>query len=291
MTTDQIRAVDSFFDTAAAPDDLVSEAEEHARQIVAKARYEAFRMVTDARSEAEAILEEARPIHQLGGEDVPEAFETPDARLEAEETAQAIVEEARVTAASISEELVERARDEAAQIVSDANARLSADHTELLAEYQALEQKVEGARSVLATLEARLAAIAAPQPELQTVAPAPLPTNEATSEARVSRPNMIAPGRKAMWAAPENVQGAPLPVADTPPPPEEPTEPVAPVILDYSPSVEPGKKLSSTEENDEEPAERGSYYSRRSAKLPRIGDSAGHDALGAMKSVREASEY
>ena len=67
-------------------------------------------------------------------------------------------------------------------------------------------------------------------------------------------------------------------------------EPAAPVVLDYAPSVEPVKTASGEAIEENQPAERGSYYSRRSAKLPRLGDSAGHDALGAMKSVRRASE-
>jgi vacuolar-type H+-ATPase subunit H len=295
MTTDQMRTADTYVDFSTAPDKILTSAEDEARQIVAKARYEAFRMVTDARAEAEAILDEARPAHQLGGESEPDATDDPESRAAAQDEAAAIIAQAKTTAAEISREIVDGATEQADRILTEARERMTSEQAELVAEHLSLEQKVAGTRSVLETLEERLAAIAATEPAAPPERLAAPATAETTPPARVARPNMIAPGRKAMWASPENVEGAPVaPIdvsaANASDREELIDEPAAPVVLDYAPSVEPVKTASGEAIEENQPAERGSYYSRRSAKLPRLGDSAGHDALGAMKSVRRASE-
>lgn len=65
---------------------------------------------------------------------------------------------------------------------------------------------------------------------------------------------------------------------------EEPPRPV----LDYSPSV-PHPVTEEPLEDEDMPleSEKGSFYSRRSAKLPRIGDAGGKSALDMMRSLRE----
>ncbi len=65
---------------------------------------------------------------------------------------------------------------------------------------------------------------------------------------------------------------------------EEPEE--TPAVIDYAPSVQ----APSPETARPEPEERGSFYSRRSANLPRIGDAAGQSALDMMRSIRSSSE-
>ena len=65
---------------------------------------------------------------------------------------------------------------------------------------------------------------------------------------------------------------------------EEPPRPV----LDYSPSVPHPVAVDPVDDEDEPVAERGSFYSRRSAKLPRIGDAGGKGALDMMRSLRES---
>lgn len=58
-------------------------------------------------------------------------------------------------------------------------------------------------------------------------------------------------------------------------------------VMDYSPSVEPHEPQDDAEESEGDgPAEKGSFYSRRSAKLPRIGDAGGKSALDMMRSIR-----
>jgi cell division septum initiation protein DivIVA len=58
---------------------------------------------------------------------------------------------------------------------------------------------------------------------------------------------------------------------------------VAPFVFDYSPAVAPAPKPS--RKKSTERAE--SFYTRKSAKLPRIGTEAGQDALDVVKSMRE----
>ncbi|NHZ71009.1 MAG: hypothetical protein GWP18_05145, partial [Proteobacteria bacterium] len=71
--------------------------------------------------------------------------------------------------------------------------------------------------------------------------------------------------------------------------PPDPTEhrPTAHPPIDYSPSV-PATTESADEEADTkvEPEERGSFYSRRSAKLPSIGAAGGQSALDMTRSIR-----
>ncbi|MGI9666053.1 MAG: hypothetical protein ACR2N2_02990 [Acidimicrobiia bacterium] len=58
-------------------------------------------------------------------------------------------------------------------------------------------------------------------------------------------------------------------------------------VLDYSPSVEPpAPEVEQTVGETDGEAEKGSFYSRRSAKLPRIGDEGGKSALDMMRSIR-----
>lgn len=60
--------------------------------------------------------------------------------------------------------------------------------------------------------------------------------------------------------------------------------------VDYSPSVEPPSK---PEDGQNEPApveERGSFYHRRSAKLPRLGEEGGRGALDLSRALRNAMD-
>lgn len=62
-------------------------------------------------------------------------------------------------------------------------------------------------------------------------------------------------------------------------------------VLDYSPSVPHPVKAEDEHQDEAEPQEReekGSFYSRRSAKLPRIGEAGGKSALDMMRSIRES---
>jgi vacuolar-type H+-ATPase subunit H len=58
---------------------------------------------------------------------------------------------------------------------------------------------------------------------------------------------------------------------------------VAPFVIDYAPAVAPAPKPSRRKSTER--AE--TFYTRKSAKLPRIGTEAGQDALDVVKSMRE----
>ena len=100
---------------------------------------------------------------------------------------------------------------------------------------------------------------------------------------RVSRLRILADHLEERFAALANSAqpvAAPAAPAPQPPPKDESTAP----ILDYAPSVP--HPVAEPEPEAEPPTERGSFYSRRSAKLPSIGDAGGKSALDMMRAIR-----
>ena len=73
---------------------------------------------------------------------------------------------------------------------------------------------------------------------------------------------------------------------------EEAVDTTPGTTLDYSPSVPAPKRPVVEDDDGEVPmgTERGSFYSRRSAKLPSIGEAGGKSALDMMRSIRETLE-
>ena len=205
--TEQPAGTDSSGDGATS-----ASADDTAKKVLAKARYDAFRLVTDAREEAESILDEARA-------------EAAALVHEAEARAEAIIEEAR-------------AEVHAAEPPEDPPSTTSAV-SDLEAEHNELTERVGSLRALADQLEERFAALAA--------------TADAADE-----------------------------------PPAKATD----TTLDYSPSV-PAPERRAIDEDEDEPlagTERGSFYSRRSAKLPSIGEAGGKSALDMMRSIRETLE-
>lgn len=76
---------------------------------------------------------------------------------------------------------------------------------------------------------------------------------------------------------------APAPTVE--PPPVDP--PAAALDLDYPPSV---PAPATIDEPSDAEAPQASFYSRRSAKLPHIGESAGEDSFSAIRSMRAGLE-
>ena len=64
---------------------------------------------------------------------------------------------------------------------------------------------------------------------------------------------------------------------------------VAPII-DYSPAVDASRDGSEDEVSEADDSTKGSFYNRRSAKLPRIGDEGGRGALDMMRTIRSTLE-
>jgi len=222
---------DTQNEAAEAASDAVTVADtegEHAKELLAKARYDAFRMVTDGRKEAESILDLAR------------------------DEAARILAAAHETAASVAAS-AETEAEELESSAEESTAEASATETtvaELEEEHHQLTERVGSLRVLADQLEERFAALA-------TRAQTSSPQNEDSQQASA----------------------------------DQPTEQLAKPILDYSPAVAPPPKASDiSEEDDEEPVERGSFYSRRSAKLPSIGNAGGKSALDMMRAIRETSD-
>ncbi len=263
MTTDQIRAADTTNDISRDAAAVVDKASEEAKQIVAKARYDAFRMVTDARAEAESILAER------------DHADAPNPAVSAETAHDDGAQEL---------ESINAALQSSNAALQSVNAALQSANSALVAENQSLEHRVERTRALLTDLETRLARIAAtPNPATPTLVTAPVhsvDTTPAPAQPDMTEPPppAIEPGRKAMRAA---VTSSPDSTPGVEPPPVE-SSAVA-VDLDYSPSVPAPVPMA---EPDADAALKGSFYSRRSAKLPHIGENAGEDSFSAIRSMR-----
>lgn len=167
------------------------------------------------------------------------------------------------------EEILEDARSEAAGIVRDA-------------EMQA-ESIVDAAH-----VQAAEVARAAPEPDpgsdtAEAVASLEQEHEELTQ--RVSSLRELADQLEERFAALAETANASQPSIEGTPRP----------VLDYSPSV-PHEDPADAPEEPSPPVreagpvadgvERGSFYSRRSAKLPRIGDAGGKSALDMMRAIR-----
>jgi cell division septum initiation protein DivIVA len=169
----------------------------------------------------------------------------------AELTMESMAEKADSDAAAI----IESAREEAATIVASAHRtageqRMVEEKDELEAEHQALSDRVSTLRTLADQLEDRFAALAAPS------------TENAASEAQA---------RDATTTE------------------DSPTPGVSSPTIDYSPSAE----HPTDDEKNAEPevtAERDSFYNRRSANLPRIGEEGGRSTFDMTRSMRKLME-
>lgn len=76
------------------------------------------------------------------------------------------------------------------------------------------------------------------------------------------------------------------------PPPRETPAPDSPTsaTLDYSPSVAPPPKVVPKDPNDFADEAKESFYNRRSANLPRLGDDGGRSALDMTRAMRQSLE-
>lgn len=180
---------------------------------------------------------------------------------EARKEAETILDQAREEAAEITREaelkaesILDAARVQASEIRSsepvDTEDVTEEAVAELEAEHRQLTDQVGSLRALADQLEQRFAALAA-HAESPPAAPSATPHHEGSAPS---------------------------------------AEPAGPT-LDYSPSVPAPSRAEALaeKEHDGEEAEeeRGSFYSRRSAKLPRIGEAGGKSALDMMRSIRE----
>lgn len=200
-------------------------------------------------------------------------------------------DDASPSAADEAKQILAKARYEAFRLMTDAREEAEEILEQARAEAASIRNEAElQAESIVDAAHMQA-------DEVRGAAPPPEPTETAESVAqleqeheelteRVTSLRALADQLEERFAALAANAAAPRAELDEPPRP----------VLDYSPSVPPPPREpqvvvddadppSSTES---EPAERGSFYSRRSAKLPRIGDAGGHSALDMMRSIREA---
>ncbi len=273
MTTDQIMVTAMSSDTDEVASAVISRAEQEAKQIVAKARYEAFRMVTDARAEAEAILADQTPVSSTGSN-----IET------VSHAASEILEAAEAEAAAI----IEAAEMEAVSVIDRWTENLEHTNAALISEHEVLAERLDNTKQLLERLEARLVQIASAPPEIAPQAGTPPPLPQVPNLPTVLPPRAPRPSTSPPPAAVTDSVDAEL-HDDTSFEPtisgkHAATTPVEVSSLDYSPSVP--RPIPSVVNDEPANEERWSYYSRRSANLPRSGDSGSKDALSAMRSMR-----
>jgi hypothetical protein len=210
-------------------------------------------LLAKARYDAFGLMTEARNEAETILDEA--GAEAAGARTAAELTATMTVESAAAEAA----EIIESGREEAAAIIASAHRTAGeevslGDGDQLEAEHKALSDRVSTLRSLAAQLEDRFAALA-------TTAGAS--THEATPEPTMETTVEVTPTLQTS-TAPEEISPA----------------------IDYSPSADPQPKTA----QESSPAERDnreSFYNRRSAKLPRLGEDSGRSVLNMTRMMRE----
>lgn len=172
--------------------------------------------------------------------------------------------------------LVTEARKEAESIIDDAKSEAA----EIVREAEMTAESIRDAARINAS-ETRAASAIEIDPEKQA-AVEQLEAEHAELTERVGSLREIADQLEQRFAA--LVETTPTPTTDVAETEDVSTAPV----LDYQPSVPLAEPVDQHAEKADQPAkgEKGSFYSRRSAKLPSIGESAGKSALDMMRSIR-----
>ena len=194
--------------------------------------------------------------------------------------------------AAEAKEVLARARYEAFRLMTDARAEAEEILEQARAEAETIRTDAEmQAESIIDAAHLRADQVGTTEPAAETVeSVAQLEQEHEELTQRVSSLRTLADQLEERFAALAAHATAPRPELEEPPRP----------VLDYSPSVAPPAKVESDEADgstgtdegsaadvDEEvTGERGSFYSRRSAKLPRIGEAGGQSALDMMRTMR-----
>lgn len=197
-------------------------------------------------------------------------------------------------AAAEAKEVLAKARYEAFRLMTDARAEAEEILEQARAEAETIRTDAEmQAESIIDAAHLRADQVRTTEPAAETVeSVAQLEQEHEELTQRVSSLRTLADQLEERFAALAAHATAPRPELEEPPRP----------VLDYSPSVAPPPKVepdeadggtdtsaadgSEASADDEVTAERGSFYSRRSAKLPRIGEAGGQSALDMMRTMR-----
>jgi cell division septum initiation protein DivIVA len=260
--------------------DATGNAREQAEKILSEAKFEAFRLVTEANKDAEQIIARARD--EVG--DI-ERIEIPDAdidalRAEAKADADRIREAARADAERIlaeaqadAESKVAAAQSEALKMlteIKDESERMVEERDrELVRMREQFEQDHSNAIARIQTLQIVAADL---EHRLQNVASSALGEIQAiTTEiptVQISPPQANAPTQQDA-AYQEDPPLDSIPEAATA-------------------ESQPEAAAASERPAPQEEQAKGSFYSRRSARLPRIGAEAASGALAAVSAMRAA---
>ncbi len=222
------------------------EATKEAERIVADAREEATTILGEARREAFRLVTEARE----DSEHTAAEAQANAARIL--QNAQEILGQARRDSIALIDEI----KEESDQLIAERSKALEQMRAEYETENADLLTRISELRAIATDLEDRLSAVIHPR-EQRAAAPA-----------------------------------APQPSPSQPPAPEPESRSAAASdpIEDKEGSIEIDLEAPTanpeTEEIAPQASPRGSFYSRRSAKLPRIGPDAGRNAIAAINAMR-----
>jgi cell division septum initiation protein DivIVA len=226
--------------------------------------------------------------------DISEDADAVDSSKEANIVAEANEEAKQILARSRYEafRLVTEARDEAETILDEARAEAAGT---VKAATITAESKVDAAEiratQIVEEAQSRAANLAIASQDVQTSGSEPDLSDNSALEAeheelaeRVSSLRVLADKLEDRFAAL---------AANAPTAPEqrshENTDSTSSGI-DHAPSVAPEAKVTSDSVAEEPTEDRGSFYSRRSAKLPSIGAAGGQSALDMTRSIRSKLE-
>ncbi|MDJ0960547.1 MAG: DivIVA domain-containing protein [Acidimicrobiia bacterium] len=259
--------------------DATGNAREQAEKILSEAKFEAFRLVTEANKDAEQIIDQARSDADRAHEQTAALNDANASADEIRAAAQAEAEQIRAEAAADAEARVASAqseslrmiteiKEESERMVAERERELERMRVEFEANHAETIERVQNLQSLAGDLEQRL----------QSVASGAL--GELTSiSTDLTSPTVNSPQ-----------ETAPTPQRTTPPeaPPldESPESTTTDLVPEPEAAIErpaPQESETTTEESG-----RGSFYSRRSAKLPRIGADAASGALAAVSAMRAA---
>lgn len=181
--------------------------------------------------------------------------------------------------------LMTEARDEAEAILAESRAEAAGMKTaaEIIATSTTDKAKVDAAAIVESAHEEAASIVAGAHRRAGEEAPDTsshaLEVEHKTLSERVSTLRTVADQLEERFAALASTAASP--------PPEEPSAAAKP---EYSPSVAPKPKSEPEAEPATTNEDRRSYYDRRSAKLPRLGDDAGRGALDMTRVMRKSLE-
>jgi DivIVA domain-containing protein len=248
-------------------------AREQAERILSEAKREAFRLVTEANRDAEQIIGSAMArgeTEAAGGSEAVRATAVAAAEAEAEQiraAARADAENEIAAARTEALQMIAELKDESQRLVAARESELQGLQIEFDTEQRLLTERIARLRGIGETLEIKVRG--ALGGALEQIESLNTPFTSSVTSTSVSNAEATA------MPEPEHVEAAP---PATPEP-----EMGAPVeTLDEVVAVD----VAAVDAEEEPDPSRGSFYSRRSAKLPRIGAEAANGALAAVSAMR-----